>query len=201
MLVSQKLSDQLRSSKQFLESTLNGLSANIALINAEGEIVLVNQAWRNFAAANGMSQDFVSEGVNYLRVCEGVCADNALEANSFAQGIRDVLDGKLETFSMYDYTHCLSDSIEGITHSLCTLEFINNRELYDWVLETLGAYRPQQIEFARLNVTYTVLSKRKLIQLVKEGHVTGWDDPRMRRASGVARATCRWAAGRRGFLT
>jgi len=100
MLVSQKLSDQLRSSKQFLESTLNGLSANIALINAEGEIVLVNQAWRNFAAANGMSQDFVSEGVNYLRVCEGVCADNALEANSFAQGIRDVLDGRLETFSM-----------------------------------------------------------------------------------------------------
>ena len=69
-------------------------------------------------------------------------------------------------YPMYDYTHCLSDSIEGITHSLCTLEFINNRELYDWVLETLGTYRPQQIEFARLNVTYTVLSKRKLIQLV-----------------------------------
>ena len=100
MLVSQKLSDQLRSSKQFLESTLNGLSANIALVNAAGEIVLVNQAWRDFAVTNGMSQDFVSEGVNYLRVCEGVCVDNALEANSFAQGIRDVLDGKLETFSM-----------------------------------------------------------------------------------------------------
>ena len=100
MLVSQKLSDQLRSSKQFLESTLNGLSANIALINAESEIVLVNRAWRDFAVANGMSQDFVSEGVNYLRVCEGVCVDNTMEANSFAQGIRDVLDGKLETFSM-----------------------------------------------------------------------------------------------------
>ncbi|WP_342803945.1 glutamine--tRNA ligase/YqeY domain fusion protein [Desulfovibrio desulfuricans] len=90
-------------------------------------------------------------------------------------------------YPMYDYTHCLSDSIEGITHSLCTLEFINNRELYDWVLKTLGAYRPQQIEFARLNVTYTVLSKRKLIQLVKEGHVTGWDDPRMPTLSGMRR--------------
>ena len=90
-------------------------------------------------------------------------------------------------YPMYDYAHCLSDSIEGITHSLCTLEFINNRELYDWVLETLGAYRPQQIEFARLNVTYTVLSKRKLIQLVKEGHVTGWDDPRMPTLSGMRR--------------
>lgn len=90
-------------------------------------------------------------------------------------------------YPMYDYTHCLSDSIEGITHSLCTLEFINNRELYDWVLETLGAYRPQQIEFARLNVTCTVLSKRKLIQLVKEGHVTGWDDPRMPTLSGMRR--------------
>ena len=90
-------------------------------------------------------------------------------------------------YPMYDYTHCLSDSIEGITHSLCTLEFINNRELYDWVLETLGAYRPQQIEFARLNVTYTVLSKRKLIQLVKEGHVRGWDDPRMPTLCGLRR--------------
>lgn len=90
-------------------------------------------------------------------------------------------------YPMYDYTHCLSDSIEGITHSLCTLEFINNRELYDWVLETLGAYRPQQIEFARLNLTYTVLSKRKLIQLVKEGHVNGWDDPRMPTLCGLRR--------------
>ena len=90
-------------------------------------------------------------------------------------------------YPMYDYTHCLSDSIEGITHSLCTLEFINNRELYDWVLETLGAYRPQQIEFARLNLTYTVLSKRKLIQLVKEGHVRGWDDPRMPTLCGLRR--------------
>ncbi|WP_165178147.1 glutamine--tRNA ligase/YqeY domain fusion protein [Desulfovibrio sp. ZJ369] len=90
-------------------------------------------------------------------------------------------------YPMYDYTHCLSDSLEGITHSLCTLEFVNNRELYDWVLNALGLYHPQQIEFARLNLTYTVLSKRKLIQLVREGHVTGWDDPRMPTLSGLRR--------------
>ncbi|MCR5563316.1 MAG: glutamine--tRNA ligase/YqeY domain fusion protein [Desulfovibrio sp.] len=90
-------------------------------------------------------------------------------------------------YPMYDYAHCLSDSIEGITHSLCTLEFINNRELYDWVLDTLDVYHPQQIEFARLNLTYTILSKRKLIQLVREGHVTGWDDPRMPTLCGLRR--------------
>ena len=90
-------------------------------------------------------------------------------------------------YPMYDFTHCLSDSIEGITHSLCTLEFDNNRELYDWVLDTLGLYHPQQIEFARLGLTHTVLSKRKLIQLVKEGHVRGWDDPRMPTLSGLRR--------------
>ena len=82
-------------------------------------------------------------------------------------------------YPMYDFTHPLSDSIEGITHSLCTLEFVNNRELYNWVLETLNVYHPEQTEFARLNLTYTVLSKRKLIQLVKEGYVKGWDDPSM----------------------
>ena len=90
-------------------------------------------------------------------------------------------------YPMYDFTHCLSDSIEGITHSICTLEFDNNRELYDWVLDTLDVYRSQQIEFARLNLTYTVLSKRKLIQLVKEGYVRGWDDPRMPTICGLRR--------------
>jgi glutaminyl-tRNA synthetase len=90
-------------------------------------------------------------------------------------------------YPMYDYAHCLSDSIEGITHSLCTLEFENNRALYDWVLDTLGLYHPQQIEFARLNLTYTVLSKRRLIQLVEEGHVLGWDDPRMPTIMGIRR--------------
>jgi glutaminyl-tRNA synthetase len=90
-------------------------------------------------------------------------------------------------YPMYDYTHCISDSIEGITHSICTLEFVNNRELYDWTLDTLGIYHPQQLEFARLNLTYTVLSKRKLIQLVEGGYVNGWDDPRMPTISGLRR--------------
>ena len=90
-------------------------------------------------------------------------------------------------YPMYDFTHCISDSLEGITHSICTLEFENNRELYDWTLENLGIYRSQQIEFARLNLTHTVLSKRRLIQLVQEGHVQGWDDPRMPTLSGLRR--------------
>lgn len=90
-------------------------------------------------------------------------------------------------YPMYDFAHCLSDSIEGVTHSICTLEFENNRALYDWVLDQLGVFHPQQIEFARLNLTYTVLSKRKLIQLVREGYTTGWDDPRMPTLSGVRR--------------
>ena len=90
-------------------------------------------------------------------------------------------------YPMYDFTHCLSDSLEGITHSICTLEFVNNRELYDWVFDALNVYHPQQIEFARLGLTYTVLSKRKLIQLVKGGFVRGWDDPRMPTICGMRR--------------
>ena len=90
-------------------------------------------------------------------------------------------------YPMYDFTHCLSDSIERITHSICTLEFENNRALYDWFLDELGVYHPQQIEFARLNLSYTVLSKRKLLQLVEQGHVSGWDDPRMPTLSGLRR--------------
>jgi glutaminyl-tRNA synthetase len=89
---------------------------------------------------------------------------------------------------MYDFTHCLSDSIEGITHSLCTLEFEINRPLYDGFLKELEvAHHPQQIEFARLNCTYTVMSKRKLLTLVKEGYVRGWDDPRMPTICGLRR--------------
>lgn len=91
-------------------------------------------------------------------------------------------------YPMYDFAHGLSDSIEGITHSLCTLEFENNRELYDWLLDQLEVEcHPQQIEFARLNLSFTVLSKRKLVELVNEGHVTGWDDPRMPTLSGLRR--------------
>ncbi|HVS04203.1 MAG TPA: glutamine--tRNA ligase/YqeY domain fusion protein [Thermoanaerobaculia bacterium] len=92
-------------------------------------------------------------------------------------------------YPMYDFIHPLSDAFEGITHSLCTLEFENNRELYDWLLAALDtpAPRPQQIEFARLNLSYTVMSKRKLLQLVEEGHVGGWDDPRMPTLAGLRR--------------
>jgi glutaminyl-tRNA synthetase len=90
-------------------------------------------------------------------------------------------------YPMYDFTHCLSDSIERITHSLCTLEFENNRELYDWVLDELDLYHPQQIEFARLNLSYTLMSKRRLLRLVEEGRVSGWDDPRMPTLSGLRR--------------
>jgi glutaminyl-tRNA synthetase len=91
-------------------------------------------------------------------------------------------------YPMYDYTHCISDALEGITHSICTLEFEDHRPLYDWFLDQLPVpCHPQQIEFARLNLTYTVLSKRRLIQLVTEGLVKGWDDPRMPTISGYRR--------------
>jgi glutaminyl-tRNA synthetase len=90
-------------------------------------------------------------------------------------------------YPMYDYAHCVSDSLEKITHSICTLEFEDHRPLYDWFLDELGIFHSQQIEFARLNLTYTVMSKRKLLQLVKEGYVSGWDDPRMPTLSGMRR--------------
>ncbi len=90
-------------------------------------------------------------------------------------------------YPMYDYAHCVSDSIEKITHSVCTLEFEDHRPLYDWFLDQLGIYHSQQIEFARLNLTYTVMSKRKLLRLVKEGIVSGWNDPRMPTLSGMRR--------------
>jgi len=90
-------------------------------------------------------------------------------------------------YPTYDWAHGQSDSIEKITHSLCTLEFKNNRPLYNWFLDQLGIFHPRQIEFARLNITYTVLSKRRLIQLVEEGYVNGWDDPRMPTLSGMRR--------------
>jgi glutaminyl-tRNA synthetase len=88
---------------------------------------------------------------------------------------------------MYDFAHGESDSIEGITHSICTLEFEDHRPLYDWYVEQLGIYKPQQIEFDRLNLTYTLLSKRKLLALVQKGLVSGWDDPRMPTICGMRR--------------
>ncbi len=97
-------------------------------------------------------------------------------------------DNKWVIYPMYDFAHCLSDALEGITHSICTLEFENNRPLYDWIVERLiEKNRPSQIEFARLNLSYTVLSKRRLIELVQKKYVKGWDDPRMPTVSGMRR--------------
>ncbi|MEI8279603.1 MAG: glutamine--tRNA ligase, partial [Bacteroidota bacterium] len=90
-------------------------------------------------------------------------------------------------YPMYDFAHGQSDSIEGITHSICTLEFIHHRPLYDWFIQQLGIFPSHQYEFARRNLTYTVMSKRKLLQLVNEKHVSGWDDPRMPTVSGMRR--------------
>jgi len=90
-------------------------------------------------------------------------------------------------YPMYDFAHCIEDSIEGVTHSMCTLEFEVHRPLYDWILQTLEVFQPQQIEFSRLNLTYTVMSKRKLLELVNEKRVNGWDDPRMPTLCGMRR--------------
>ena len=90
-------------------------------------------------------------------------------------------------YPMYDFTHGQSDSIEGVTHSICTLEFEDHRPLYDWYLDKLEVYHPRQIEFARLNLTYMMMSKRRLLELVQEKHVSGWDDPRMPTLCGLRR--------------
>jgi glutaminyl-tRNA synthetase len=90
-------------------------------------------------------------------------------------------------YPLYDWAHGLEDSIEGVTHSVCTLEFETHRPLYDWYLDKLGVHHPQQIEFARLNLNYTLMSKRKLLSLVEDGHVDGWDDPRLPTISGLRR--------------
>lgn len=90
-------------------------------------------------------------------------------------------------YPLYDFTHGYSDSLEGITHSICTLEFENHRPLYDWLIDVLDLYHPQQIEFARLNLTHTMMSKRRLLELVETGSVTGWDDPRMPTIAGIRR--------------
>jgi len=94
---------------------------------------------------------------------------------------------KWKIYPMYDWSHGQNDSMEGITHSLCSLEYENHRPLYEWFLDQLGVFKPRQIEFARLNLSYTVMSKRKLLRLVKEGHVNGWDDPRMPTLRGMRR--------------
>ena len=133
-----------------------------------------------------------ADGEHVLRARIDMASPNLLMRDPTLYRIRHVhhhrTGDKWCIYPMYDYAHCLSDAIEGITHSLCTLEFENNRPLYDWILDTLNTpHHPRQIEFARLNLTYTVMSKRKLISLVEKGHVDGWDDPRMPTISGMRR--------------
>jgi len=132
------------------------------------------------------------DGSQVLRAKIDMASPNLLMRDPTIYRIRKVehhrTGNKWCIYPMYDFTHCLSDSIEGITHSICTLEFENNRPLYDWVLDELKVdSHPQQIEFARLNLSYTVLSKRRLVELVEKGYVTGWDDPRMPTLAGMRR--------------
>lgn len=133
-----------------------------------------------------------ADGDHVLRARIDMAAPNLLMRDPTLYRIRKVRHHRTGDawciYPMYDFTHCLSDALECITHSICTLEFENNRPLYDWVLDQLDlACRPRQYEFARLNLSYTVLSKRKLIQLVNEGHVSGWNDPRMPSIAGFRR--------------
>ena len=131
------------------------------------------------------------DGAHVLRAKIDMASPNIVMRDPTLYRIRHAAHHRTGTnwciYPMYDFTHCLSDSFEGITHSICTLEFENNRELYDWVLDTLGLYHPRQYEFARLNMTHVALSKRKLIKLVESGVVDGWDDPRMPTISGFRR--------------
>ncbi|WP_031482959.1 glutamine--tRNA ligase/YqeY domain fusion protein [Maridesulfovibrio frigidus] len=145
----------------------------------------------NLTIFEGMKNGEFADGEHLLRAKIDMASPNMIMRDPALYRIRKVdhhrTGDKWCIYPMYDFTHCLSDSLEKITHSVCTLEFENNRPLYDWVLENLGVYRPQQIEFARLNLTYTVMSKRRLIQLVEDNQVSGWDDPRMPTISGMRR--------------
>jgi glutaminyl-tRNA synthetase len=146
----------------------------------------------NLALFEQMKNGEVAEGKMVLRAKIDMASPNIIMRDPVLYRVMKKDHHRTGTtwciYPMYDFTHCLSDMLEEITHSLCTLEFENNRELYDWVLDTLETpCHPQQIEFARLNINYTVMSKRKLLQMVDEGYVSGWDDPRMLTISGLRR--------------
>ena len=140
-----------------------------------------------------MREGEFADGAHVLRAKIDLASPNMLMRDPVLYRIRHAdhyrTGGGWCIYPLYDFTHCLSDSIEGITHSLCTLEFDNNREVYDWILDHIDVPRPQprQYEFARLNLEYTLLSKRNLLRLVEEGHVNGWDDPRMPTIAGMRR--------------
>ncbi|PID79271.1 glutamine--tRNA ligase [bacterium DOLZORAL124_64_63] len=140
----------------------------------------------------GMRRGDFEEGAYTLRAKIDMAHSNMKMRDPLIYRIRKVHHHRTgdawKIYPMYDFAHGQSDAIEGITHSICTLEFEVNRPLYEWFIENLPVpHKPRQIEFARLNLTYTVMSKRKLLQLVTEGHVTGWDDPRMPTISGLRR--------------
>ena len=147
----------------------------------------------NLALFEKMKKGEFKEGAHVLRARIDMSAANMKMRDPLLYRIRHAHHFRAgDTWSiypMYDFAHCLSDYIEGVTHSICTLEFENNRDIYDWVLDTLGLEppRPYQHEFARLNINYTVMSKRKLLALVEGGQVDGWDDPRMPTIAGYKR--------------
>ena len=146
----------------------------------------------NMELFEGMRDGKFAEGTRVLRAKIDMSHPNMNMRDPVMYRIMNALHhrtgDKWKIYPMYDWAHGLEDSIEGITHSLCTLEFADHRPLYDWFLDQLpDIHQPQQTEFARLNLSYTVMSKRKLLQLVKEGHVSGWDDPRMPTISGLRR--------------
>lgn len=149
-------------------------------------------AEENLALFRGMKAGEFDDGTHVLRAKIDMSSPNINLRDPVIYRIRKVSHQRTGeawcVYPMYDYTHCLSDALEGITHSLCTLEFEDHRPLYDWVLDQLDVpCHPRQIEFSRLNLQYTVLSKRRLNQLVEERHVSGWDDPRMPTISGLRR--------------
>ena len=146
----------------------------------------------NLAAFEKMTRGEFDEGKAVLRAKIDMAATNEYMRDPVIYRIRKVehhnTGNKWCVYPMYDFAHPLEDAYEGITHSICTLEFEKHRPFYDWVINTVNTpAKPQQIEFARLNITYTVLSKRKLLELVNEKHVSGWDDPRMPTISGLRR--------------
>ncbi|MEO5892813.1 MAG: glutamine--tRNA ligase/YqeY domain fusion protein [Ferruginibacter sp.] len=145
----------------------------------------------NLALFTAMKEGKYKDGEKVLRAKIDMAANNMHMRDPIIYRIRHAHHHRTGDswciYPMYDFAHGQSDSIENITHSICTLEFIPHRELYDWFIEKLEIFPSKQYEFARLNMTYTVMSKRKLLQLVNEGHVQGWDDPRMPTISGMRR--------------
>jgi glutaminyl-tRNA synthetase len=145
----------------------------------------------NLELLEKMKNGEFEDGQHTLRAKIDMASSNMKMRDPLIYRIRNIshhrTGDKWHIYPMYDFAHCLEDSLEKITHSLCSIEFENNRPLYDWFLDELDIYHSQQIEFARLNMTYTVMSKRKLLKLIEEDYVSGWDDPRLPTIRGLRR--------------